>query len=309
MGALRTHPLESMGPTGPIFLLAPKSEFMTSSNVPEGDPWATILLAALAEGTKNGTRAATGAKLRQLVEKVARSSGVEYPPEPGLKFGQFLAKHAEIVTLRKRPGADLLVAPADKPDLLVEAANPGRIRQDLFDAFTRVAPQHKAYYDPSLDGVVWLEAHTAPVPKGSVAIPPVTLSAALADRRAFAEERPDGPAKQALLEALETPTFHSFTSALRETGLQREWHVFRTKLLADRIAAWADNFKITWQAHWLTGSSTYEMAESAVSAAIMGTLEPDFQAALGAFVSSLGIEDLRRISVPLDLVARALKAR
>ena len=126
---VRTHPLESMRQLT-WFLLAPKSEFMTWSDVPEGDPWATILLARWPRKCKNGRRAATGAKFRGRVrEKVARSSRSQYPPEPGLKFGQFLAKRAKICTFQKRPGADLLVAPADKPDLLVEAANPGRIRQ------------------------------------------------------------------------------------------------------------------------------------------------------------------------------------
>ena len=78
-------------------------------------------------------------KLRQLVAEAARASGMEYPPpeEPLLKFAQFLERYPQVAVVRRRPGQDVLVAPAEHPDLLIEIANPGRIRQDLFDAFNR----------------------------------------------------------------------------------------------------------------------------------------------------------------------------
>ena len=67
----------------------------------------------------------------------------------------------------KRPAQDLLVAPIEQPELLLNTSEQGsraEIRPDVFDAFTRIPREgdtKSSWYDSEHDQFLWLDAEAA----------------------------------------------------------------------------------------------------------------------------------------------------
>jgi hypothetical protein len=283
-----------------------------------GADWGSILREALDQALARRESAIPGARLRVLLQKVAESRGLSYPPEgPKVPFASFLSQYTDVVAVRRRPNQDILVAPASRPELLVDepAAGDGGpqpgIRRDLFDAFTRISPALRAWYSREDDVVKWSAVSTPPEPTW-VQIPAPTIAQAVAARKEFALGLPDGATKTDLLRALESEKpLTAFMNMARLAGLQREWHRFRTTTLVEIIKRWADSHSISWRDSWIATASGE--AESAVASVPppMGARDSthEWRRAFMFFAQTLDREDLARISIPLDLVLKALTRR
>lgn len=275
----------------------------------EKDPWPDVLLAAVGLAGKDISEPILGAHFRQLVAQAASAKGVAFPPasEPGLRLGELVRRYPSIVVSLSRPGQDMLLAPASRPELLTQKQkqeSPTGIRSDLFVAFTRIGPSRQPWYDPEQDTVVWLEA--APETDRLVPIPSPALGDEVAIRRAFAEQIDDERVQQLLLEALAaTKPLPAFTAFVRAENLQRRWHLFRTGALIERIRKWAQQFGLPWQESWLTSSES--RANSSAPGKHASMIDADSQQRFLQGVLRLSAEEMARISIPLDVVLKLLR--
>jgi hypothetical protein len=123
-------------------------------------------------------------------------------------------------------------------------------------------------------------------------------------RQAFAEQF---TARQSLLDALKRPLpLTAFGRAVREAGLQRQWHSFRTEKVVEKIQRWAKEQQIEWKDAWLTEGWTDHAKNSKASYSDEAThAEGD---ALQFLFSRLDAVDIQRISIPLDLVLKAISS-
>ncbi len=278
------------------------------------ETWRAILAEALEEALKKRPdEPVRGTTLKQSLVHSAAKQNLSFPPseEPGLRLGEFLERHRDLVLVNRRVGQDLLVAPAGQPQLLVAASEEERvsgtkrrrapgIRSDLFKAFTLVQPNRIAWYDRNINEIVWTPADAPPPGDAAVAIPPPTLEDALRVRRAFAE-RLDPDARAALESAFTSQRpLAEFSNRVRERHLQLQWHKFRTRDLLQTITEWSHGQQLPWVDDWLVTS------DAEAPATLDGV---PWRYALSALVESLDAADIRRIAVPLDVVLRILQRR
>jgi hypothetical protein len=129
--------------------------------------WTQIVTEALERGLRETKgRPVPGAKLRKLVGSVAVQHGQSYPPAAfeGSSFSDFLKACDSVLIVLKRPAQDLLIAPVEQPELLLNTSDQGsraEIRRDVFDAFTRIpreADTKSSWYDSERDLFLWLDA-------------------------------------------------------------------------------------------------------------------------------------------------------
>lgn len=267
--------------------------------------WSDVLREAIGA---EPTQPEIGTRFRQVVVDKAERLGLSFPPadEPTLRFIQFLERYPEIVSVLRRPGQDFLVVPAGKTDLLAEGIKDRLygIRRDLFEAFTLVSAAVR-FYNRSEDRVEWRSTGSAGeiISNGLVPIAGPSKQEAIDLRRSFAETIPE-PSRDELLAALsDSMAFQAFSRVVKTTGLQREWHIFRTKQVHDQIQQWARLNEIGWKAAWLTETPSYQGTEP------FGVRGPSMRIddnALRVLFSRLDAADLQRISVPLDLVLKVL---
>src|ERR1700679_785111 len=108
------------------------------------DVWSQIVAEALKRGLEVSKGAIPGAKLRQLIARIAPQYGEQYPPagHEDAKLGAFLNRFNSLLLVLRRDGQDILVAPVDKPQLL-DIAESGQgqtqLRDDIFEAFTHIS--------------------------------------------------------------------------------------------------------------------------------------------------------------------------
>jgi len=156
--------------------------------------------------------------------------------------------------------------------------------------------------------VVWQEPGEGQAsPDSLVAIDPATEAAEIQMRRDFAETLAEQPASRSqLLGTLTHPLpLQAFGRAVKEAGLQREWHSFRTERLMEKIQRWASNKQIEWKSAWLTeGPTSYTWKNQAPSMTPARTEDDP----LRALFSGLDAVDIQRISIPLDLVLKAMSS-
>ncbi|MBF0310343.1 MAG: hypothetical protein HQL56_12525 [Magnetococcales bacterium] len=278
------------------------------------DVWGKMLRRAVDDGVGSTGRAVSGARLRQILVKVASDNQLTYPPErfSTSKFGDFLNYFVErgVVIFKERRGQDLLIAPADRPDLLVEASaasgvHVGGLRRDLFEAFTKVT-NRTAWYHRDRDCVLWEDGPAQEV-EVLVRIPPVTIEQALRDRADFAAGLGSVDQESELKKSLDgrdSRVLVSFSNAIRTLGLQPEWHRYRLKVITDRIAGWAKRENVPWNSSWMTPSSDGSMDEPVAR----GRRDArEWRRSLEYLIGGLDQADLSRIAVPLDIVVRILQ--
>lgn len=271
--------------------------------------WQELINEALTELVERTGAPAPGAKLRSAIAHLARQRGLDFPPTGVRKFTELVEAFPADFILQRRPGSDVLVVPAARAELLA-IEQPGaapavaRIRQDIFDALTKVpVPAYGLpYYEPEKDHVLWIRESDQP-PKTAVAMPATTLDEELALRKAFIEEaEPVDPGKNALVASLETTRpLRDFSDAVQEFGLVKKWHTFRVVRLATRLREWSVRTSLAWQPSWVDAT---ELRSTAASPAAPVSL--DNKRHLLELSSLLTEEDLARISVPMDIVLRLL---
>lgn len=271
--------------------------------------WQELINEALTELVERTSAPAPGAKLRGAIAHLARQRGLDFPPAGVRKFTELVEAFPADFILQRRPGSDVLVVPAARAELLV-TEQPGaapiaaRIRQDIFDALTKVpVPAHgRPYYEPEKDLVLWIREGDQP-PQTAVIMPATTQEEELSLREAFIKEAdPDAPGKDALAASLTTPRpLRDFSDAVQKFGLVRKWHAFRVARLATRLREWSVRANLPWQPSWVDATEFRATAPS-----LAAPVSLDNKRHLLELSSLLTEEDLARISVPMDIVLRLL---
>lgn len=273
--------------------------------LPEKEQWAEIIAEALQAGLEARPGPVQGARLRPLVKRVAEARGLTFPPEsePTLRFHELLMRYPEVVTVLRRPRQDLLAVPANRAELLASASEPLFIRKDLFNAFTIIAAARKPWYNKVEDRVVWLDNGVDPQSPEMITVPPATAASELAVRHEFIGQLDNAMAKVPLETSLtEARPLTSFSRAVHSAYLRHSWHAFRSQRVLQSIREWAAKSNVQWAESWLVPKA------GAALSSPRGSLERGASSAdLAKVLGSLSQEDLTRINVPLDIVAKLLK--
>jgi hypothetical protein len=274
--------------------------------------WERIVASALAEGVDVSKGPVPGARLRHLVARQAQAAGLSFPPDPTKTFSSFLDEFPGVLLAQRRPGRDMLVVPADNVGLLsTPAANSiaPMLRRDLFEALTLIPREGVAtpFYLRASDKVIWAEPGTA-VADDAIPFPAISLDDAIAERKAFSSQAPTPDAREALERSLlDSKPLRTFTEVLRRQGLLHGWHQFRLGRMLERLRSWSAANEIDWRSEWLP--SDERAVENTLGTATAGTRLETAQAFLTALSLVLREEDLARVSIPLDLVARTWPTR
>ena len=276
------------------------------------DLWRDILREAIQEIS---TQPVIGTRFRAAIGSAASKRGLQFPPsgEPKLGFIEFLQRYPDVVSILRRPGQDFLVVAAGKSDLLAKSV--GRrlygIRPDLFKAFTTVGydSTNLPYYDKNTDQVVRQEpGEGQALPESWVPVEVTTEAAEIQLRRDFTETPEQAATRSQLLEAVTNSLpLSAFGKAVKRAGSQREWHSFRTERVLAKIQRWATDNQIEWNDAWLTeGPSDYAWKKQAS----LSSPTPTHAGAdpLQFLFSGLDAADIQRISIPLDLVLKAISS-
>jgi len=276
------------------------------------ETWKQIVAEALAAGLKTSAGPVPGAKLRQLIFKGAKRRDLTYPPSGHEQesFGDFLKHFESIALVHRREGRDLVVAPADMPQLLADApeSGPTRLREDIFEAFTRIPrglPPSEPWYVLSDDTVVWLLPTELSGSGELIKIPAATLELELGERKSFIQSVDLAEdVKNRMAGSLDTHSgLGSFSKLIKAHGLSQIWHRHRFRAVVRRIRAWCTAAGVPWRDEWVS-SSDASKALTPTGDNLPGTNQRQLFERL---VESLTDEDLRRISVPLDIVIKLIR--
>jgi hypothetical protein len=276
------------------------------------EAWKQIVAEALAVELKTSDGPVPGAKLRQLILRVAKRRALTYPPtgHEQESFGDFLKHFESIALVRRREGRDLVVAPADMPQLLADAPESGgtRLREDIFEAFTRIPrglPPSEPWYVLSDDTVVWLLPTELSGSGELVKIPAATLELELRERKSFIQSVDLAEdVKNRLAESLDTHSgLGSFSKLIKAHGLSQIWHRHRFQAVVRRSRAWCTAAGVPWREEWVSSSDASKPL-TPTGDDLSGTNQ---RRLFERLVQSLSDEDLRRISVPLDIVIKLVR--
>lgn len=269
--------------------------------------WNEVFQEAFTAAWGDQPRPIPGAKFRQIVAKIVSARGSVFPPPNSGKFSKFLGNFPEMLLVQGHPGEDVLVVPADRPDLLASGKGlSGRVRADIFTALTRFTNSSSFYFNPKTDSI--LEVKSGDVaPPDAIALPPTTFEGEVGLRKDFARET-DIPEslRFELLQSLDAPRpLTSFSEALRIHGLSKEWHHYRVGVVVEKLRLWAAENKLLWSPSWLMDS------ESTVTAAPIPSVrfEQDMLSLIQALAGQVSEADISRISVPLDIVLKLVSQK
>jgi hypothetical protein len=282
--------------------------------------WEKVVAAAIERGVVEASGPVSGARLRHIIAEIAQADGLVFPPVANQPFGKFLDQFSNIALVQRRPGADMLVVPAQSAELLTQPPGGVRasrdtptlvLRSDLFEALTRIPKEGKEtpVYNRHTDEVIWLPT-SDPLSENTVKMPTATLEQAIQDRREFAASTtvPHEKVREILATCLSANRpLRSFSEAVKAHGVAWTWHRFRIGLVVKRLQAWSQEHHIPWGADWLRDGRT-DPIEAPKTAKIAESQAPvqEFFAALAATVRE---GDLSRINIPLDLVLKAWSRR
>ncbi|MBO9739437.1 hypothetical protein J7432_10525 [Xanthomonas axonopodis pv. begoniae] len=280
------------------------------------EQWIALLVEVLAHQAELSGRAVTGAGLNSNLLARAAEQGLEQPPQiKRRKFKNLLTRLADdgLILLLPQTGADVLVAPTDKPGLLADERQSSRrsfpgIRRDLFTAFTWVN-EKKPFYNVQEDRVEWFDSAREQIASDYIDIPAPDFE--LLKRRAsdFIHKLDDELHAKGALALEHIKPMSSFSDFISNNGLRNEWHEFRTSSIIDSIRRWADSNGIKFRSDWLTSAHDGGSVKYASNSVDSEGFDKSAFATLSQLVSSLAKEDLSRIQIPLDIVLRIIKER
>jgi hypothetical protein len=280
--------------------------------IPMNENWQEIIKKALELGLATSKGAVPGAKLRQIIARIAPHFNEQYPPagQESERFSDFLRHFGSLLTVLPRIGQDILVAPFDKPELL-NTSGQTQLREDIFEAFTRIpreTPPKEPWYERNTDKFRWATVDEILPPLEYAKIPPATFEQELDDRRAFASSPEFDPEiRDSLLATLQDhAALWAFSGVVRERGLAHKWHFFRFRALVLRIRNWCTSEGLEWREDWLRSRTDQpsQTRPSNLSDLIDGSQN---QYRVEGFMKNLSDEDVKRISVPLDIVLKLLQ--
>lgn len=278
------------------------------------EKWQEIVKRALALGLETSKGAVPGAKLRQIIARIAPEYQEQYPPvgQEAEKFREFLGNFNSLLTVLPRDGQDILVAPSDKPELLITSdAGQTQLREDIFEAFTHIpreTPPKEPWYDPGTDKIRWATVDEISTASGLVKIPTATVEQEIEDRKDFASSPEiDAEVREGLLATLgDHSGLWAFSRALKDNGLAHKWHFFRFRALVLRIRKWCESQQIAMRVDWLSSKASQPNPPKSLnlSEIISGPHNPY---RIEGFMKNLSEEDVKRISIPLDIVLKLLQ--
>lgn len=282
--------------------------------------WEQLVQNSLADAiNKYGEAPISGSRFSQAIKRHAQQAGLEFPPTPFKTFGEFIEQFSSIVIPHYRPGRDMLLAPFDKPELLLlerQDSSINRIRDDFFNAFTKIpknSNEGEPYYLVPSDEIAWFTNET-PKPGGAIPLPPATFEREISDRKNFIESTAEMPheVKTKLSLALEdTSPLGSFSNAVKNVDLAPAWHQFRTVAIVKRLRSWSSEHGIPWRSSWI--AETRLTAAELPAAEQVAALPEKNSAALAGFLATLAStltdEDMARISIPMDIIAKAWRGK
>lgn len=278
----------------------------------ERDAWSSILRGALTKAVALREAPVPGARLRSFVGREAEAEGRTFPPEPGMKLGNFLLLFPDIVLVLQREGMDLLAVPAERPDLLLSGREDAFIRKDFFDAFTRVVATQRPWYVIENDDVIWLEA-AADIGSDLIPMPGTTLEREIEARRDFAAQVAEQGTRNVLLSAIEqTLPLKRFSEAVHASGLQTSWRKARTLSVLQQMQSWTAENQLAWQPSWfrVPGAPKQTVQNAVAPLASVPALSTDLaRRDLAHAFTRLSDDDLTRIMVPMDIVLKLLERR
>ena len=191
-----------------------------------------------------------GAKLRQQMELLGRDCGVDiagHLSERGRSFSE-LIDEVEGVSIRRRPGSDMLVGLAGSAPPTTEApvSNAQRLRKDVWEAFTKLSSD-KYVYQTDADRFTLLGETIGP----SIPVPDVTLDLHMQDRQEFLETLP-GDAGESMVLTLQRSSkpLAEFRVALEENGYLQDWLKFQGDRIVSRVLDWAKEKSIEPRQAW-----------------------------------------------------------
>ena len=276
--------------------------------------WSEIIAEALRLHVEKTNAAVPGAKLRAAVAEVAKSRGLNFPPSEMGKFSSFVESFQTEFIVDRPPGGDILVVPASRPELLaatnsISASNRARVRQDLFEALTRIPSDSFGlpYYDLSTDAVIYLKQNEA-TPARYLSLPATSLEKELQIRLQFIVNTDmDETPRQALQEVVTkgTTPLREFSQTVQSFGLGQQWHIFRMSLLATILRTWSVENAVPWQQSWVRASEQ----RATYSPVIVPPVSVDVKKQLIELAAMLSEGDLSRISVPMDIVLRLISKK
>lgn len=275
--------------------------------------WVEIIRKALSNIIETTQQAVPGAKLRGEIAAVAADWGIAFPPPGITKFSAFIESFDKDFIVVRRPGSDFLVAPADRADLFSATATSSptgfsRLRQDLFQALTTIQSSDGGtpVYVLDEDAVRWIRSESDMLPpKNGIQLPETTLDDEIQLRRSFIEsvDVPTGT-RGALEKALEsTGPLRSFTTALQEHGLSRQWHSFRLRMLSAKLRDWSVANAVPWRSGWLSTNEPVIQATGIIPSYRISRTH------LAELIGTLSDDDLKRVTIPLDIVLRLTSSR
>jgi len=274
--------------------------------------WGAVVAEALTRGINDARGAVPGAKLRQLISAVAKEHKLSYPPseEPQIKFADFLKKFDHLLVTLKRQAQDVLVAPKDRPELLLETASEeeqAQLRDDVFEAFTFIpkgTPRELPWYDKLTDRFLWIREGTEVDQNALVSLTPASRDQEINSRTAFLTLPDIAPeTRDALLPTLGTHSaLWAFSQGIKTRGLGKKWHKYRFQEVLRRLRQWTEAFNIPWKEDWIIDRRLAKFDSHPEIEAIKQQT-PQLQNFEEVF-RNLTNEDMSRIMIPLDIVLK-----
>lgn len=263
--------------------------------------WDDILIQALHQLGAEQTLT-RGAILRQRMDELANQRGKnlrDFLQETGQRFVNLVDKNPRVVVFR-RPGADMYVGleGASWPAVDAEEARRFRgsglrLRPDVYNALTRITDR-LYYYVPSRDQ--FTQATSDEEQAERIALPQVTLSSLLDQRRRFASQRPADESKEELLAAIDhSPNpLAEFQAKVIRQRLASVWHEFNVNNLKKQLEDWAVAHDIEVSPSWIRDESP-------------GQAQDTSQRLLARFSGYMTDEEVRSTMVPFRAVEAMYK--
>ncbi len=207
-----------------------------------------------------------GAKLRQKMVELGHKEGLDVGAYVGASEQSFAGLIEQVVgvVVRRRSGRDVLVGTPQAEEPKWEATSPTRrgvLRRDVYQAFTRVAPE-PVVYSPDTDSFLPEENAEG----RTVRLPEVTLDTLIADRRQFVESL-DEKMRKPLLDALtHSPNpLAAFRQAVERLGILDKWGPEQSKIIWNRVEMWAKECGVTARAGWYGRGQARESTHQTLS--------------------------------------------
>lgn len=216
--------------------------------------WSSIALQALHNLGADSVMV-PGAKLRLEMESVGVEKGFSVPAHLASSDQPFAALIEQVngVVVMKRPGTDMLVGlgsatPPAGTSSKRTTSSTGSLRQDVFEAFTRLSDV-AFVYSPAADRFV--PANLAQGP--SIQTPETTLEGLVRDRENFVRSL-DSHVQPGLLAALtrSSKPLADFHRVLNEMNLLGVWASMQAGMLRERVIEWARENNVQPRDSWFS---------------------------------------------------------